>query len=786
MDLGRRVVTVFKADSALLIGTWFLSSLFIALTWAVTVSLVIEEKRQALESSIAESESIASIIAANLNELLGRGDLYASLSRRLLERTTTSAGLVRSRSVGDATYLGQTLFDADGVAVVGLPARRGDPVLRDLALRLLESASSDKGISRLTIGAPADPEQGGFWGIPVAVPVVDDSNRVLGVFTAYIDLGYVLRLYREVSLSTDSTIELRRSDGLELAELRDGMLAAGIRTTQDATGVLRFGSTVDSVQIRPERAEGHGPVGVYRQLEQYPVAVVVTRESGSILAALGTRHSNYFYRAGFASLGLICLGFVLVKLARRQTKLYQELRRSEQKNKELIEQLESEKALAVELASHDFLTRLPNRMMFHDHATAELARARRSRKYYALYFLDLDKFKSINDTLGHAIGDLLLKEVAARLRANLREYDLIARLGGDEFVVLVSELESTQRAAAIAQKLVEALSAPYLDMNGHLVETSPSVGISLFPDDGLDIDTLLARSDLAMYDAKRSGRGTYRFYDNALNNASSRKLELIPQMRPAVAANEFRLHYQMRFRLVDYRPVGLEALMRWEHPNYGMIFPGEFIPLAEEHDVIASLGNWAIDAACAQLAAWREAGVPLLPVAVNISARQLRDDRLVDVILSALARHEIHPGLLEVEVTESCFIDRPEVAHRVLKILHENGIKISLDDYGTGFSGLSHLKHLPIGAVKIDRSFIRDIRNDGSDAMIVASTISLSHGLGLTVVAEGVETTEQLVHLNAAGCDEVQGFYFHRPADAESVAEELHKHLSQAAPEATA
>jgi len=273
-----------------------------------------------------------------------------------------------------------------------------------------------------------------------------------------------------------------------------------------------------------------------------------------------------------------------------------------------------------------------------------------------------------------------------------------------------------------------------------------------------------------MYEAKRLGRGRYRYFDGALNTSSARRLELISRFRRAIRAGEFRLHYQMRIGLNDMQAVGMEALVRWQHPVHGLIYPGEFIDLAEEHDFIVPLGHWIIDTACAQLAAWRAFDMPLVPVAINISAKQLRDERLVGVVLEALARYAIPPQLLEIEVTESCFLERLDMAKWVLAQLDAAQIKISLDDYGTGFSGLSRMKQLPIRAVKIDRSFIHDIRNDPSDAMIVSSTISRSHSLGLKVVAEGVETKEQLGHLKAAGCDEVQGFYCHRPCDADAIA----------------
>jgi EAL domain-containing protein (putative c-di-GMP-specific phosphodiesterase class I) len=337
----------------------------------------------------------------------------------------------------------------------------------------------------------------------------------------------------------------------------------------------------------------------------------------------------------------------------------------------------------------------------------------------------------------------------------------------------VSELESEESAGIIAGKLLESMSAPYLNLGGHDVDSSVSIGIALYPGDGQEIDTLLSHADTAMYCAKMSGRGKYCFYEASLNKSSARESELIAGFPRALRDNEFCLHYQIRVGTADLRPVGLEALIRWQHPINGLIYPIEFIGLAEDNDFIIALGNWVIDAACAQVAAWRDLGCTVLPVAVNISAKQLSNDSLVDFMIHSLRRHDVPAELIEIEVTESCLLEQPDIAAQVLEKLHELGIKISLDDYGTGFSGLSHLKRLPITTVKIDRSFIRDIRNDASDAMIVSSTIALSHNLGLKVVAEGVETKEQVVHLKAAGCDELQGYYFHKPAPASEITSAL-------------
>ncbi|KIF83743.1 diguanylate cyclase [Noviherbaspirillum autotrophicum] len=744
-----------------------LAVLCLAIIWLITISLVLGERRQAVEQSILASQNISSIVAADIDEVFGRALLYAQLSSSALKPNGDTPSIPAPLTFGDSAYLRLAVFGSN--AELKYVSSRGEiePEMRELVRVVLQDSSALHRQRRPFIGRPA-----ANWTIPVAVPIVS-GDEPIGVFAANIDLGYLLRLYKESTSSKDTALEVLDFHGQQLFEIRGGMVSDSDHDALSSySGVIGRGKKLGRIEVASQ-ANNITRIGSYHILDRFPIAVAITRDSVAVEGELTERHRSYLWRGILMSVVTILLSAGLTVLAQRQRRLYQELTESEVQKQALIEQLEQEKARAFQLASHDFLTGLPNRMMFYELATVELARARRSRNLYAVYFLDLDKFKAINDTLGHAVGDLLLKAVAERLRGALREYDLVARFGGDEFIILVSELNSEERASKIAEKLVDCLSAPYLEMNGHSVDTTPSIGIALCPRDGQDIDTLILNADAAMYSAKRSGRGKYRFYDDSLNTSSARSLELLTRFRRAIRDNEFCLHYQMRISLKDLRPVGMEALLRWQHPKHGLIFPGDFIGIAEEHNYITPLGHWIVTAVCTQLAQWRDAGNPLLPVAINISARQLSDDSLVDVILSNIREKNIPVELIEIEVTESCFLECPETAQRVLEKLQQAGIQISLDDYGTGFSGLSHLKQLPISAVKIDRSFIRDIRNDTSDAMIVSSTIALSHNLGLKVVAEGVETKEQVVHLKTAGCDEVQGFYFHRPAPASDVAVSL-------------
>jgi diguanylate cyclase (GGDEF)-like protein len=730
----------------------------------VTSNRIVVDRSESIEKSIDVSRNVASIVAANLSEVLGRTAIYARLSTAFLEQSRDHSTYINPLSIGDPAFLRTAIFDADGTLVYSSSRREVEPELQ-LFARTALFAEPPQSLAIGRTGA-SDPHAG--WRIPVAVPLFSKQRR-LGAFAGYLDLGYLLALYKEASLGTRSRIEIIDPLGIQLVELNDGTLSAG--RDLERTGYAGFiGATALIGTIDATRPGDSGAsVGVYRRLDHFPLVVTVTRDRSVVLNELKAREQLYLTHATLIVLLILLGSAVLIMLAQRQQRLNGGLTDSEARNRVLIHQLETEKTRAFQLASLDFLTGIPNRMKFYELAAIELARARRSRRLTAVFFLDLDKFKVINDTHGHGVGDLLLQHVASRLRLSLRGHDLAARLGGDEFAVLVSDLDNDDAVAIVANKLVESLCEPYADLDGHVLDVTPSVGIALYPGDGEEIDTLLSRADRAMYLAKQSGRGCFHFYEASLNATSARSAELITRFARAIRDGEFCLHYQQRVACSDFRPVGLEALVRWQHPEHGMIFPGEFIELAEQNDCIVALGNHVIEMACAQVAHWQALGLEVLPVAVNISARQLRDDSLPGVITACLARYAIAATLIEIEVTESCFIEQPALAEQVLDALHALGIRISLDDYGTGFSGLSHLKRLPISTLKIDRSFIRDIRNDNSDAVIVSSTISLSHNLGLKVVAEGVETRDQVVHLKTAGCDELQGYYFHRPAAAAEI-----------------
>jgi diguanylate cyclase (GGDEF)-like protein len=417
-------------------------------------------------------------------------------------------------------------------------------------------------------------------------------------------------------------------------------------------------------------------------------------------------------------------------------------------------------------ADHDGLTGLPNRILFGDRLSRALAHARRNDLPVAVIVVDLDRFKEVNDSLGHAAGDDLLREAAQRMQRCVRDEDTVARLGGDEFALLLPHVSGIEGAVAVARRLLSAFSEP-VPLDGQPVLVTPSIGISIFPQDGADGDAVVAGADAAMYRAKERGRNTFEIFSQALRQEANERLALEAAMRRGLDAEEFVLHYQPKVDIRTGRITGAEALVRWNHPEKGLLYPGAFVPLAEQSGLVGALGEFVIAAACEQLAAWRAEGLPDLTVAVNVSASQLRGG-LADYVTTVLRLAGIPGRCLELELTESAALDSLEVTVEQIEELRALGVSCSIDDFGTGYCGLSYLNRLPIDALKIDRSFITEL-SGGSDT-IVTAVIALGHSLGLKVIAEGVETADQLAYLASRGCDEMQGFLFSRPVPADEFA----------------
>jgi diguanylate cyclase (GGDEF)-like protein len=420
------------------------------------------------------------------------------------------------------------------------------------------------------------------------------------------------------------------------------------------------------------------------------------------------------------------------------------------------------------IAFHDDLTSLPNRLMLNRTLDQAVSRHRRAGTQLAILFMDVDRFKVINDSLGHEVGDSLLRQVADRLREHSREGDMVARMGGDEFVVLIENHDNLQDLSTCARRLVEQLGAPYA-LGRRDYHVTLSIGISVFPSDGNDSQALLKAADVAMYRAKASGRNNHLFYSPSMNVHTAERLELESDLRHALERGEFLLHYQPKVDIATGLITGIEALLRWEHPLRGLISPMDFIPIAEETGLIVPIGEWVLATACARNKVWQDQGLGKLSVAVNLSARQFADPMLLPKLTRIIHESGLDPSSLELEITESVVMSHGECAVAALEKLKSIGVLIAIDDFGTGYSSLAYLKRFPIDILKVDRSFIRDIPSDSGDMKITRAIIAMAHSLRLKVVAEGVETQDQLTFLRAQHCDSVQGYFLHRPLPEEEV-----------------
>jgi diguanylate cyclase (GGDEF)-like protein len=515
------------------------------------------------------------------------------------------------------------------------------------------------------------------------------------------------------------------------------------------------------------------------------VATVIALESGKKVRTVWQESflwTSITYFAGAAAAGYICVGLrgvsplMLAVILPVLVATYFTYKTYLDK----VNELNSALRQVNNLAYYDALTTLPNRLLFTDKLNLALADAELEKQQVAVMFLDLDHFKRINDTFGHGLGDLLLKAVADRLSASLRCGDVasgndgagtaisLGRFGGDEFTLLLRNFTNIDDVASVAQRILDAVSKP-IEVGGHEIFVTVSIGISLSPADGATADTLLKNADTAMYCSKDNGRAGYHFYSIYMNERSMRKLSLENDLRRALERGEFVLHYQPKLDAHRRMPVGLEALIRWAHPARGLLLPAEFIQLAEETGLIIPIGEWVLRTVCVQIMTWLAEGGDPLPVAVNLSCVQFRQKDLLQTISQILREIRVDPRYIELEITESTVMQNDEEAGRTLRGLASLGVRLSIDDFGTGYSSLSSLKRFTLDTLKIDRSFVKDVSHDADDRAIISAIIGMAHTLGLKVVAEGLDTEEQMAFLKDQGCDELQGFLFTRALPAKEI-----------------
>lgn len=428
----------------------------------------------------------------------------------------------------------------------------------------------------------------------------------------------------------------------------------------------------------------------------------------------------------------------------------------------MTEEVQRAKDALGYMAHHDFLTNLPNRILLMDRLNLDIANAKRRNTCLAVLFLDLDRFKIINDSLGHAIGDYVLKAVAGRLLTTIRVTDIASRLGGDEFVVVLSDVDGEYAVGDIADAICKAIAAPY-DLDGHTGYIGATIGISLYPEDGDDALTLISNADVAMYHAKKNGRGCYHFFHSEMNARAVERQRTEADLHFALEHSEFLLYYQPKVNLGTGEITGFEALLRWQHPKLGMMEPAKFISLAEDCGLIVPIGRWVLNEACAQVKRWSFDGIFKGSVAVNISALEFNSSNFVEQVRKSLLDNELNPSSLELEITESVLMNDATSNNEILLQLKSVGVSLALDDFGTGYSSLSYLKHFPIDVLKIDQSFVRDIGEPNGNSIIVDAVIAMGNSLGKRVVAEGIEGEDQLRFLSERNCSEGQGYFFSRP-----------------------
>lgn len=725
--------------------------------WGLHVTQKAASRQDALAAKAAEHLNLASIVAESLRQLVDRAQAVGRVTQDDMKSLRQGSLSLARLLAEDPVFKRMSLYDRQGrllsTSHSDEPATLPSDWLKQLQVHVahygfkpfLPRATPDTSASTMP-----------HWRLPFLLPLTDLPGREIdNILVVQLDIGYLAVLFQHIDLGHSGLMRLLQDDGQERLRIdTSGVVVAGDSFEPDM-------ADADDAGQLTQYAAGVPYQSLYRRVPERGFSVVVSQRYDEILAPSALAFSRQFWLNLSMTLMIIVSLAWTLRLLRKRQEAFSALEHAQQVNQQLIGRLEDEHRRSSHAAATDHLSGLHNRRQFVDVAGQALTRQRGKRRLMAILFIDMDRFKSINDSLGHKIGDLLLQAVAGRIQRLLEPGDEASRFGGDEFVVLLAGERSEAQINSWVRTLVQKLSATYA-LDGQEVNTSPSVGVSICPRDGQDIDSLIRCADAAMYSAKQAGRAQYRFFDPSLNLSDIQAFTLEQAFGTALSERQFVLHYQPQIRLDSHRVLGYEALVRWDHPEFGLLYPDRFIGLAERSGFIIELGWEVLRLACEELARWDAQGREAR-LAVNVSAMQLRQADFSTRLLAKLQLYGINPQRLELEITETTILDSEGTAVDHLHRLRAVGLGISLDDFGRGYAGFAHLQSLPLSKLKIDRSLIAPLSNSYDDSPIVSSTIILAKRLGLEVVAEGVETREQVVCLKLAGCDIAQGYHFSRP-----------------------
>ncbi|WP_420231611.1 EAL domain-containing protein [Pseudomonas sp. ABY48] len=727
-----------------------LAVVLLSVIWVGTLYLIKVERARAQQGVAEASLEIGATYEAQILRAVREIDQTLKLVKYTYEseREPNPLPKLKARTLLPSPYLFDvSVVDSSGLVVASTqPSEAGSRIAKDE----LQTVEHD---SALSISRPWKSPATGEWKLRFSRRLDARSGAFAGIAMVEIDAAYFVSSYDPSKLGNHGLLGLLGIDGIFRARRSGEAISAGDEV--DYAAVVPDTENTEAVRLINGR-DGVRRYTSARQLYDFPLAVIVGLSEAEQLATVTRQARTYLWRATGASLLLALLAGLL---ARMSWQLVQGRLRAAEAKIAYAENIEY-------LAYHDGLTALPNRSRFSKLLSQNISEASRYRRQLAVLFIDLDRFKQVNDTLGHDAGDQLLKEVALRLKGCLRTSDTVARLGGDEFVILLPQLSDDKDVATTAQKILGAIARPF-NLQGQEFRVTASVGISVFPQDGLDEQTLKKNADIAMYQAKQCGKNNFQFYSAKLNADSLERLTLELSLRHALERHEFQLHYQAKRDISSGRMTGMEVLLRWNHPDLGIVAPMQFIPVAEETGLIVPIGKWVLRTACQQNVAWQQQGLPHLGIAVNLTARQFADENLLTDLAQVLAETCMDARLLELEIAERLLMQDVKRALNVLTGLKHLKVRIAIDDFGIGYSSLSALEQFPLDVIKIDRSCICDTSSVSEDKALTEAIIAMGRTLSLTVVAQGVETKAQADFLRDNACDEFQGFYFNKPVPAD-------------------